>query len=154
MKKVSMISEKLFFDVLIICLISYIYFILLPVNELTLTLGTILCILYFGYNFYMGYRYNLSLLEAIVVGISGCGLGIFLAFFAIYSQFILNDPQFAIFLISPYFMPTFSIMKIFSIPASLNYSFILMIINILLVVIGSINRKIMSKFLSIFNNDK
>ncbi len=153
MKKVYSISEKLFFDLLIICLISYIYFILLPINNFTIMLGTIFALFYFGCNFYMGYRYKLNLLEAMVVGIYGCGMGLFLAFFALYTQLILNNSEFAIWLISPYFAPTLSIINIFSIQVNLNYPFILMIINILLVVLGSIASAIMNKYLNIFNVD-
>lgn len=151
MKKVYSISEKLFFDLLIICLISYIYFILLPINDFTIMVGTIFALLYFGCNFYMGYRYKLNLLEAMVVGVYGCGMGIFLAFFALYAQLILNNSEFAIWLISPYFAPTLSIINIFSISVNLSYPFILMIINILLVVLGSIASAIMNKFFNIFN---
>lgn len=153
MKKVYSISEKLFFDLLIICLISYIYFILLPINDFTIMVGTIFALLYFGCNFYIGYRYKLNLLEAMVVGIYGCGMGIFLAFFALYTQLILNNSEFAIWLISPYFAPTLSIINIFSIQVNLKYPFILMIINILLVVLGSASSYVMNKFLNIFNVD-
>ena len=153
MKKVYSISEKLFFDLLIICLISYIYFILLPINDFTIMVGTIFALLYFGCNFYIGYRYKLNLLEAMIVGIYGCGMGLFLAFFALYAQLILNNSEFAIWLISPYFAPTLSIINIFSIQVNLSYPFILMIINILLVVLGSIASAIMNKYLNIFNVD-
>ena len=107
--------------------------------------GTIFTLLYFGCNFYIGYRYKLNLLESMIVGISGCSMGMFLAFFALYAQLILNNSEFAIWLISPYFAPTISIINIFSIQVSLNYPFILMIINIILVVIGSIIKNIMNK---------
>ena len=153
MKKVYSISEKLFFDLLIICLISYIYFILLPINDFTIMVGTIFALLYFGCNFYIGYRYKLNLLEAMIVGIYGCGMGLFLAFFALYAQLILNNSEFAIWLISPYFAPTLSIINIFSIQVNLSYPFILMIINILLVVLGSIASSVMNKYLNIFNVD-
>ena len=64
---------------------------------------------------------------------------------------VLNNSSFAIWLISPYFAPTLSIINIFSISVNLSYPFILMIINILLVVLGSIASAIMNKFLNIFN---
>lgn len=150
MKKVLNASEKLFFNVLIICLISYIYFTILPINEVTLILGTIFCVFYFGCNFYTGYKYSFNILQAILVGLAGCGIGIFLAFFALYAQIVLKDTTFAIWLISPYIMPTLSIVKIFSTPINLDYSFILMFINILLVIIGSYSKKIMNKFFTIF----
>jgi hypothetical protein len=87
----------------------------------------------------------------MVVGVYGCGMGIFLAFFALYSQLVLNNSWFARWLISPYFAPTLSIINIFSIQVNLSYPFILMIINILLVVLGSIASAIMNKFFNIFN---
>lgn len=150
MKNVFIASQKLFFNILIICLLSYIYFTILPMNEITLTLGLIFCIFYFGCNFYTGYRYDLKLLEALIAGIIGCGIGIFLGIFAIYTQSILQNPDIAIWMIMPYFIPTLSITKIFSITVTLDYAFILMIINVLLVIIGSITKNIMNKFFTIF----
>lgn len=150
MQKIYSASEKLFFNILIICVVSFIYFITIPINTNTLNLGLVFSIFYFGVNFYIGYRYNLNFLESLIVGTVGCGVGLFLSFFALYSQTILHMPHFATWLMAPYFLPTLSIVKIFTIPVTVEYSFILMLINVLLVIIGSFSKIIMYKFFTIF----
>ncbi|MEG1311226.1 MAG: hypothetical protein RSD47_04375 [Romboutsia sp.] len=147
MQKVFHASEKLFFDILIICLVSFIYFNFIPMTKLTLIIGIIFTLVYFGVNFYVGYKYNLKLLDSLVVGVLGCGMGLFLLFFAIYTYCVLNSPDTALWIVTPYFIPTMSLIKIFFKEVTLSYVFYLMIINIVLVIIGSFSRKIMNKLL-------
>lgn len=142
------IGSILFFNILIICLISSIYFNVLPQNEITLGIGIIFSIFYFGINIYIGYKYNLRLKEAFVVGIIGSGICLFLGIFSLYTNFILNKPNEAIWLIKPYFSPTLSIVKIFSIKITLASPFVLMLINIALVIFGSISKNIVNKLSS------
>lgn len=140
-------SEKLFFSMLIISLLSFIYFTAIPMSKEMILFGIIFSIFYFGTNFYIGYKYNLKILEAFVVGIIGCSIGIFFSFFAIYSQFILDLPNFAVWLIKPYYIPITSLIELNSRQINLNYSFYLMIVNILLVIFGSFSKIIMNKLL-------
>ena len=72
-------------------------------------------------------------------------MGIFFIFFSLYSEFILNIPNFANWIVIPYFIPTMSIIKLFSIEINYLYAVILMFLNIFLVVIGSILKNIMNK---------
>ena len=150
MQKLFSLSEKLFFNILFICLASFIYFIFLPMNETTISIGMIFCVLYFGMNFYTGYKYNLKITESIIVAIIGCGVGLFLSVFALYAQLILHSPNIATWITMPYYIPTLSLAKLFSINITLAYTFYLMIINILLVIIGACSRNIMNKFFSIY----
>ena len=53
--KIFIAGEKLFFNTLIICLASFIYFTILPSNKITLAVGFIFGLIYFGINFYIGY---------------------------------------------------------------------------------------------------
>lgn len=147
MQKIFDASERLFFNILIICLISCIYFNIFPKNTTTTTIGLVFCIIYFGSNFYTGYFNDLSIKEAIIVGIVGCGIGLFLGFFAIYTNYILKSQNTAIWMIMPYYSPTISLIKIIEKQITFIYPFILMIINISLVIIGSISKKIMNKLL-------
>lgn len=148
MQKIFDVGEKLFFYILTICLLSFIYFTVFPKNEMTIAIGFIFCIFYFGVNFYIGYKYSLTIEEACIVGGAGCGLGIFLSFFSLYSYFALKSTYSAIWIITPYFMPTMSMINIFHGEVTIVYPFILMVINILLVIIGSIVKKIMNNLLA------
>lgn len=145
MQKIFDASERLFFNILIICLISCIYFNIFPKNLTTIALGLVLCICYFGCNFYTGYYNEFTIKESIIVGTIGCGVGLFLGFFAIYTNFVLNNPNTAILIIMPYFSPTISLIEMVSKQVTFIYPFILMLINIFLVVMGSISKKIMNK---------
>ena len=145
MKNISKASEELFFDILIISLVSFIYFKCIFISELTLLLGLIFSFIYFGVNFYIGYKYKLKIINSLIVGIIGSGMGIFFIFFSLYAEFILEMPNFANWIAIPYFIPTMSIIKLFSININYLYAPILMIINIILVVIGSITQNIMNK---------
>lgn len=145
MQKIFDASERLFFNILIICLISCIYFNIFPKNLTTVILGLVLCIIYFGCNFHTGYYNEFTIKESVIVGTIGCGVGLFLGFFAIYTNFVLNRPNTAILIIMPYFSPTISLVEIFSKQITFAYPFILMLINILLVVMGSVTKKIMNK---------
>ena len=145
MQKSFNVGEKLFFDVLIICLVSFIYFKVVPMNNITFFIGLIISIIYFGINFYMGYKYDLKASEALIVGTMGCGIGIFLSIFAIYMQYVLQSPDSAIWIVMPYYIPTLPIIDLFIKDLSILYVLELMIVNILLVIAGSFSRKIMNK---------
>lgn len=145
MQKVFKAGEELFFDILLICLVSFIYFEFIPMNDIMLIIGIIFSILYFGVNIYIGYKYELNISDSLMVGVIGCGVGLFLSFFSIYSQVILNSPNMALWILKPYFISTMSLIKLFTSNIILSYVFILMIINILLVPIGSISKKFMNK---------
>lgn len=147
MQKVFLAGEKLFFDILIICLVSFIYFNFLPMTDTTLTIGIIFSLLYVGVNFYIGYKYRLKFLESIIVGIIGCAMGLFLLFFSIYTQYILGDINSALWISAPYFIPTMSIIKIFIKEINIYYIPILMVINISMVIIGSFSKNIMNKLI-------
>jgi len=145
MKNVSKASEELFFTILITSLVSFLYFNYISINEFTLLLGLVFSFIYFGINFYIGYKYKLSIIYSLIVGIAGSSMGIFFIFFSIYSQFILNMPSFANWVVIPYFIPTMSIINLFSINITYLYAPILLIINIFLVVIGGCIKKLMNK---------
>ena len=145
MKNVFRASEELFFYILIISLVSFIYFNYISMSEFTLLLGLLFSFIYFGVNFYIGYKYKLKFIESLIVGIIGSGMGIFFILFSLYAEFILKMPNFANWISTPYFIPTMSIVKLFSININYLYSPLLMIINIILVVIGSIIKNIMNK---------
>lgn len=145
MQKVFQAGEALFFDILIICLVSFIYFNFLPMTNLTLKIGMIFTVLYIGVNFYVGYKYNLNFLESLIVGLIGCSMGLFLLFFAIYTEYILNSPDSALWIAMPYFSPTMSFIKMFIKEISLSYVIYLMLVNIAMVVIGSFSKFIMNK---------
>ena len=104
MKNVFNASEELFFDILIIALLSFLYFNYISMSEFTLLLGLIFSFIYFGVNFYIGYKYKLKFIDS-----------------------------------------SMSIVKLFSININYLYAPVLMIINIILVVIGSITKNIMNK---------
>ena len=101
-------------------------------SEFTLLLGLIFSFIYFGVNFYIGYKYKLKFIDSLIVGIMGSGMGIFLISFSFYAEFILKMPNFANWIAIPYFIPTMSIVKLFSININYLYAPVLMIINIIL----------------------
>ena len=146
MEKIFHTGEKIFFITLIICIVSSVYFTIVPLNYITLSIGFIFLVGYFGVNFYIGSTNDLNIREAIVVGLIGCGMGLFLLFFALYTDLILGNSQSALWLITPYFMPTMSLVRIFFEDITIAYPIVLMIINISLVLLGSITKKIMNKF--------
>ena len=146
MEKKFHTGEKIFFITLIICIVSSVYFTIVPLNYITLSIGFIFLVGYFGVNFYIGITNDLNIREAIVVGLIGCGMGLFLLFFALYTDLILGNSQSALWLITPYFMPTMSLVRIFFEDITIAYPIVLMIINISLVLLGSITKKIMNKF--------
>ena len=146
MEKIFHTGEKIFFITLIICIVSSVYFTIVPLNYITLSIGFIFLVGYFEVNFYIGITNDLNIREAIVVGLIGCGMGLFLLFFALYTDLILGNSQSALWLITPYFMPTMSLVRIFFEDITIAYPIVLMIINISLVLLGSITKKIMNKF--------
>ena len=146
MEKIFHTGEKIFFITLIICIVSSVYFTIVPLNYITLSIGFIFLVGYYGVNFYIGITNDLNIREAIVVGLIGCGMGLFLLFFALYTDLILGNSQSALWLITPYFMPTMSLVRIFFEDITIAYPIVLMIINISLVLLGSITKKIMNKF--------
>lgn len=146
MEKIFHTGEKIFFVTLIICIVSSVYFTIVPLNYITLSIGFIFLVGYFGVNFYIGSTNDLNIREAIAVGLIGCGMGLFLLFFALYTDLILGNSQSALWLITPYFTPTMSLVRIFFEDITIAYPIVLMIINISLVLLGSITKKIMNKF--------
>ena len=145
MKNVSKASEELFFDIIIISLVSFLYFNYISMNKFTLILGLVFSFIYFGINLYIGYKYKLSIIDSLIVGIVGSGMGIFFMFFSIYSQFILEMPNFANWVVMPYFISTMSIVNLFYIDITYLYAPTLFIINIFLVIIGSLLKKVINK---------
>lgn len=145
MQKIFNAAEKLFFYILIVCLISFVYFNMLPMNNTILMMGFILAVFYFVVNFYVGYKYELTLREALIVGIIGCSVGVFLGIFSVYAFIILNNESLALGLIMPYYSPTISVVRLALKDITIAYPFIIMLFNILLVVIGAISKKIVNK---------
>lgn len=148
MQKAFNVGERLFFDVLIICLISFVYFKTVPMNNITFFIGSIICLIYFGINFYRGYKNNLKASEALIVGIMGCGVGLFLSFFAIYVQVVLNCPNTAVWILMPYFISTIPIIDFFNKDVTILYAFQIMLINILLVISGSFIKNIVNRLIN------
>lgn len=145
MQKIYDAGEKLFFNTLIVCLLSCMYFSILPINNRTINIGLIFTIYYFGINFHTGYKRDLTIKESIIVGTMGCGVGLFLGFFSLYANLILDNINISMWLITPYIIPTISFTKLFSITVTLTYPAFIIIFNILLVILGSITKKIMNK---------
>ena len=145
MERIIKYGGKLFFGSLVICILSFFYFKLIPCTKISNLIGYIFLEAFLGYNFYIGYKYKLKFIDSLIVGIMGSGMGIFLIFFSFYAEFILKMPNFANWIAIPYFIPTMSIVKLFSININYLYAPVLMIINIILVVIGSITKNIMNK---------
>lgn len=145
MNNIFKASEELFFNILIIALVSFLYFNYISMTEFTLLLGIVFSCIYFGVNFYVGYKYRLKFIESLIVGTIGSGMGIFLIIFSLYAVFILNMPNFATWIVEPYFIPTMSIVKLFSINVNYLYAPFLIMINVFLVVIGSFVKNVMNK---------
>ncbi|WP_296647008.1 hypothetical protein [Romboutsia sp. 13368] len=145
MKNIFKASEELFFSILVIALVSFLYFNYISMNEFTLLLGLVFSCIYFLVNFYIGYKYKFKLMRALAVGTIGSAMGLFLIFFSLYAQFILDMPNFATWVVEPYFIPTMSIVKLFSIDINYLYAPLLVIINLFLVVAGSMLKNIMNK---------
>lgn len=148
MDKATNIGGKLFFYILIICIVSSIYFNLIPVNEYSFLFGVLINIIYFSMIFYTGYKNNLKIKEAIIVGIIGNGSGIFLIPFAMYTYFILNLKDTALWMIIPYISPTFPIVYTFIENLHFIYFFHLILINMLLVIVGAISKILVNKLSS------
>lgn len=147
MEKIFHTGEKIFFTTLIICMISYLYFTILPLNDTIISIGCIFLIIYFGVNFFVGSISDLKIIESIIVGIMGSFIGVFLSMFALYAHLIMNDYELAIWIIKPYYAPTMSLVNLYFNEVTIGYPIILMFINISLVVIGTISRRIMNKFI-------
>ncbi|SCH29859.1 Uncharacterised protein [uncultured Clostridium sp.] len=147
MEKIIHTGGKVFFTTLILSIISYLYFTILPLNYITIYIGCIFLVVYFGVNIYIGLTTNMDLIEAILVGTIGCSMGLFLLFFSLYSQLVLKNSDLALWIIKPYFIPTMSLINITSNNnITVIYPIILMIINISLVVVGNVIKKAMNKF--------
>ncbi len=147
MEKIIHTGGKIFFTTLIISIISYLYFTILPLNDITIYIGCIFLVVYFGVNIYIGVTTNIDLIESIFVGIIGCSMGLFLLFFSLYSQIVLKNSYVALWIIKPYFIPTMSLIQLTSNNnITIIYPITLMIINISLVVMGNLIKKAMNKF--------
>ncbi|WP_455542253.1 hypothetical protein [Intestinibacter sp.] len=149
MERIIKYGGKLFFGSLIICILSFFYFKLIPYSEVSNLIGYIFLEIFLGYNFYIGYRYRLSIKESLISGILGCGFGIFLLFFATYTYYVLQDVYWGIWMVEFYFLPTVSFINDFFNSITLSYTVFLIIINILLVLLGSRARFVKEKIVLI-----
>ncbi|KMW27938.1 hypothetical protein HMPREF0977_00109 [Clostridium sp. 1_1_41A1FAA] len=113
MERIIKYGGKLFFGSLVICILSFFYFKLIPCTKISNLIGYIFLEAFLGYNFYIGYKYKLSIKESLIVGILGCGFGIFLLFFATYTYYILNDIYWSNWMVEFYFLPTMSFINDF-----------------------------------------
>ena len=146
MERIIKYGGKLFFGSLVICILSFFYFKLIPCTKISNLIGYIFLEAFLGYNFYIGYKYKLSIKESLIVGILGCGFGIFLLFFATYTYYILNDIYWSNWMVEFYFLPTMSFINDFFKDMTLIYTVSLIILNILLVFLGSRIRYCKEKF--------
>jgi len=147
MEKIFHTGEKIFFTTLIICIISYLYFTILPLNDITISIGCIFLLIYFGVNFFVGSTSDLKITESIIVGIIGSFMGLFLSIFALYAQLIMENYELAMWIIKPYYAPTMSLINLYFDEVTIFYPIILIFINIILVVMGTISNRIMNKFM-------
>ena len=147
MEKIFHTGEKIFFTTLIICIISYLYFTILPLNDITISIGCIFLLIYFGVNFFVGSTSDLKITESIIVGIIGSFMGLFLSIFALYAQLIMENYELAMWIIKPYYAPTMSLINLYFDEVTIFYPIILIFINIFLVVMGTISNRIMNKFM-------
>jgi len=147
MEKIFHTGEKIFFTTLIICIISYLYFTILPLNDITISIGCIFLLIYFGVNFFVGSTSDLKITESIIVGIIGSFMGLFLSIFALYAQLIMENYELAMWIIKPYYVPTMSLINLYFDEVTIFYPIILIFINIFLVVMGTISNRIMNKFM-------
>ena len=120
MERIIKYGGKLFFGSLVICILSFFYFKLIPCTKISNLIGYIFLEAFLGYNFYIG-----------------CGFGIFLLFFATYTYYVLNDIYWSNWMVEFYFLPTMSFINDFIKDMTLIYTVSLIIINILLVFLGS-----------------
>ncbi|MGM9533992.1 MAG: hypothetical protein ACI3VR_02020 [Intestinibacter sp.] len=137
MERIIKYGGKLFFGSLIICILSFFYFKLIPCGEVSNLIGYVFLEVFLGYNFYVGYRYELNFKEAFIVGILGSGFGIFLLFFASYTHYVIDEAYWSIWMMQFYFMPTMSFIADFSVDVSLGYVVFLIIFSTVLVVLGA-----------------
>ena len=149
MERIIKYGGKLFFGSLVICILSFFYFKLIPCTKISNLIGYIFLEAFLGYNFYIGYKYKLSIKESLIVGILGCGFGIFLLFFATYTYYILQDVYWGIWMVEFYFLPTTSFINDFFNNMTLGYTVFLILFNILLVLLGSRIRFIKEKIVSV-----
>lgn len=149
MERIIKYGGKLFFASLIICILSFLYFKLIPYTKISNLIGYIFLEAFLGYNFYIGYKYKLTQKEAIIVGILGCGFGLFLLFFATYTYYILNEAYWGIWMVEFYFLPTMSFINDFFKETTLVYPINLIIFNIFLVFLGSRIRFFKEKLIAI-----
>lgn len=149
MERIIKYGGKLFFGSLIICILSFFYFKLIPYGEVSNLIGYLFLEIFLGYNFYVGYKYRLNLKEAFTVGILGSSFGIFLLFFASYTHYVIDEAYWAIWMMQFYFMPTMSFITDFSVNVSLGYVVFLIIFSALLVVLGALFRFLKEKAISV-----
>ncbi|MDO5010711.1 MAG: hypothetical protein Q4E31_07790 [Intestinibacter bartlettii] len=149
MERIIKYGGKLFFGSLIICILSFFYFKLIPYSQVSNLIGYVFLEVFLGYNFYIGYRYKLNIKESLIVGTLGCGFGIFLLFFATYTYYILQDVYWGIWMVEFYFLPTTSFINDFFNNMTLNYTVFLILFNILLVLLGSRIRFLKEKIVSV-----
>ena len=81
-------------------------------------------------------------------GMLGCGVGLFLLFFATYTYYII-DTYWGIWMVEFYFIPTMSLINDFFENITLSYTVVLIMLNIFLVLLGSRVRFIKEKIISI-----
>ena len=148
MERIIKYGGKLFFGSLIICILSFFYFKLIPCGEISNLIGYIFLEIFLGYNFYIGYRYKLNFKESFIVGIFGSGFGIFLLFFASYTHYVIDEAYWAIWMMQFYFMPTMSFITDFSVNVSLGYVVFLINFSVLLVVLGAVFSFLKEKLIS------
>ena len=148
MERIIKYGGKLFFGSLIICILSFFYFKLIPYSQISNLIGYIFLEIFLIYSFYIGYRYKLSIKETLMSGILGCGVGLFLLFFATYTYYII-DTYWGIWMVEFYFIPTMSLINDFFENITLSYTVVLIMLNIFLVLLGSRVRFIKEKIISI-----
>lgn len=146
MKNTFDLGEKLFFNTLIICIISFIYFKIIEIESSNLIIEILFALFFFLTNFYYGYKYNLKCKESLIVGSMGAGLGIFLSFFSLCAHFLIEGSKSSISFSILYLSPIHSIFNYLSEYNSIVNVFTIIIINIFLVVIGGQLRNITNKF--------
>ena len=148
MERIIKYGGKLFFGSLIICILSFFYFKLIPYSQISNLIGYIFLEIFLIYSFYIFYRYKLSIKESLMSGILGCGVGLFLLFFATYTYYII-DTYWGIWMVEFYFIPTMSLINDFFENITLSYTVVLIMLNIFLVLLGSRVRFIKEKIISI-----
>ena len=112
---------KIFFGSLVICILSFFYFKLIPYSQVSNLIGYIFLEIFLGCNFYIGYKYKLNKKEAVMVGILGSSFGIFLLFFAAYTYYIMREFYWGIWMVKFYLFPTMSFINDFFVDITLAY---------------------------------